>query len=245
MDYDSISPAYRQSQLLRLRSYVDRIAHKGILPGRALPDDDSLRLGEGRRMRMSIMFVDICAFSSRMSETDSEQAQIMKALAIFFAEMIKVCSDYGAEVEKNTGDGLMAWFKDNDGDPPENCSKRAVAAALTMFDINDRGIRPLFREADIEPFDFRVAIDTGPVTIAKLGAARHFSSNVAVGTTANCASKLMRFAGANELVIGNAVYQELPVSWRQWARVIDEPTGWEYRTTGKPYLAHKYIGRWK
>lgn len=216
-----------------------------MLPGRAIPDVDDLSFAEGRRMQMSVMFIDICSFSDRPSESEQEQRTILNALAIFFAEMVKICADYGAEVEKNTGDGLMAWFKDNAGTPPERCSKRAVAAALTMFDVNARAISPLLRESGIDAFDIRISIDTGNVTLAKLGAARQFASTVAVGTTANCASKLLKFADRNELVIGDGVRKSLPELWHQWTQEVAESTGWVYRSSGLPYKAYKYIARWR
>ena len=31
-------------------------------------------------------------------------------LSLFFSEMIRVVGDYGGTVEKNTGDGIMAYF---------------------------------------------------------------------------------------------------------------------------------------
>lgn len=244
MKYELITPEYRQQQVERIRRFAEKISGRQTLLGRGAPGDDLLSLGEGRRLQMAVMFIDICGFSSRPLEAPEEQRVNVNALAVFFAEMIKVCEDYGAKVEKNTGDGLMAWFPDSEGDPPEKGSKRSVAAALTMFDVNGRAISPMLREAGIQPFDFRIAIDWGSVTIASFGAERRFRSHVAVGTTANCASKLLKFAGKNELVIGEAVRKQLPESWLGWTVQIAEDTGWVYRSSGEPYLAYKYNGRW-
>ena len=46
--------------------------------------------------------------------------------------MIRIAEEYGGNVEKNTGDGLLAYFNDDEGTPPEFGPKRAVACALTM-----------------------------------------------------------------------------------------------------------------
>ena len=35
---------------------------------------------------------------------------LLAALNLFFSELVKVAEDYGGTVEKNTGDGLMAYF---------------------------------------------------------------------------------------------------------------------------------------
>nr|WP_244391536.1 adenylate/guanylate cyclase domain-containing protein [Burkholderia pseudomallei] len=191
------------------------------------------------------MFIDICGFSRRFSETPTEQSAMLAALNLFFTEMIKIAEDYGGTVEKNTGDGLMAYFEDNGGDPPEIGCKRAVACALTMMAAREYLISPVLEASGFTPFSFRISIDHGPVTIANLGVARGFNSYVAIGTTANFAAKMLGHAGDQEIVIGHSVRQQLPLDWQvNYTEVHPQPTGWIYTATGLPYLLYKYIGRW-
>jgi adenylate cyclase len=44
---------------------------------------------------------------------------MLRVLNLYFSEMIKIAEEYGGTVEKNTGDGLMAYFEDNSGEPKE------------------------------------------------------------------------------------------------------------------------------
>lgn len=74
---------------------------------------------------MAIMFLGISDFSSRPAESSAEQLTLLVALNFFFGEMIRIAEDYGGTVEKNTGDGLMAYFEDAGGNPPEVGTKRA------------------------------------------------------------------------------------------------------------------------
>lgn len=245
MDYERIPDSYRQEQIRRLTEFVGQISSRQTTNGRVIPVESDLAMAEGRRFQAAVMFVDICNFSTRPSENEDEQRRVVNMLAILFGELVRICEDYGGEVEKNTGDGLMAWFKDTEGTPPEIDAKRAVAAALTMFDVNNSFIAPLLREAGIEPPDFRVAIDCGIVTVTKLGTAKRFNSSTIVGTTANCACKLLRLAGGSELVIGENVRTRLPAEWMQWTQEISQETGWIFRASGKQYRAYKYVGRWK
>jgi class 3 adenylate cyclase len=78
---------------------------------------------------MAVMFIDICDFSIRPMESLEEQDLTLRVLNLFFTEMIKVAEDYGGNIEKNTGDGLMVYFNDGEGSPAEKGAKRAVAAA--------------------------------------------------------------------------------------------------------------------
>jgi class 3 adenylate cyclase len=64
-------------------------------------------------------------------------------------ELIKIAEEYGGTVEKNTGDGLMAYFEDGDGTPADCGYKRAVAAALTKMASSDYLIGPILRATPV------------------------------------------------------------------------------------------------
>lgn len=247
MDYDSLTPSYwdaRRSRVATLKARI-REREQAISAGRVVPDGGDLALGRGRRLRMAVMFVDICGFSRRPSETVGEQQTMLAALNLFFSELIRIAEDYGGTVEKNTGDGLMAYFEDNGGSPPESGCKRAVACALTMMAAREHLIAPALEESGVEPFSFRISIDYGWVTIANLGVARGFNAYVAIGSTANFAAKMLGHAGEQEIVIGQAVVQELPTPWRDTFTVLQSTeTGWVSRATGFPYPLFRYTGRW-
>ena len=120
------------------------------------------------------------SFSSRRSETEEEQELLLRILNLFFTEMIKIAEDYGGTMEKNTGDGLMAYFEDGGGEPREGGAKRAVACSLTMMAANEHLIKPILLATPVPELQFRISIDYGNVTVARLGAARRFTLNPAV-----------------------------------------------------------------
>lgn len=246
MNYDGLQRTYWETQATRVATLREKInARTAAVLGRVVPDDDDLAIGEGRRLRMAVMFLDISGFSKRDSEAVEEQDMMLRVLNLFFSEMIKIAEDYGGTVEKNTGDGLMAYFEDGGGVPPEKGTKRAVACALTMMAANQYFIRPILLATPIEEIKFRISIDYGSVTVARLGAARRFNANVAIGATANFASKMLRYAGPGEIVLGEAAYFELPDDWRiSYAELAIMETGWMYRATGRSYPLYRYKGRW-
>jgi class 3 adenylate cyclase len=246
MNYDGLTASNWKAQQERVEQLRAKIEARPMVgDGRTVPGDDSLTIGDGRRLSMAMMFIDICDFSKRNIETLEEQGLMLKVLNLFFTEMIRICEEYGGNVEKNTGDGLMIYFNDQEGNPPEVGSKRAVACALTMLASTEILINPILRNSGVSPIEFRTSIDHGNVTVAKIGAPRRFSANTAIGSTANFACKMLKHAGKNEIIIGENAKQQLPQYWQnKWVIPCQQTSGWTYIQTGLPYKIYKYIGRW-
>lgn len=246
MNYDGLQDSYWRTQITRVEELRRRISDRPkVGEGRTVPDDDALSIGDGKRLSMAVMFIDICGFSNRPMETLEEQDLTLRVLNIFFTEMIRIAEEYGGNVEKNTGDGLMIYFNDGDGTPAEMGAKRAVAAALTMMATNEHLISPILRATPTKEIEFRASIDYGSVTIARLGSARRFNSNAAIGTTANFASKMLRHAKGGDIVLGESARNQLPADWQtNWTELLPIETGWHYRVSGKAYSLYRYTGRW-
>ncbi|MEP2706252.1 MAG: adenylate/guanylate cyclase domain-containing protein [Roseibium sp.] len=190
------------------------------------------------------MFLDISDFSARPSVTQEQQQNILETLALFFTEMIRVIEDYGGVVEKNTGDGLMAYFVRGAGSE-HSAQQQSVSAALTMFDIAGRVINPILERSGLQPVSFRITMDHGPITIARVGAAQRFNGIVAIGSTANIASKMLAFASPDTILIGEGVLGGLPDARRQiFVRLQTRDTGWVRVADGNPYGFFQYTGRW-
>lgn len=244
MNFDGLPTTYWNEQAQRVERVRKQIVERinCTTSGRVIPESTDLTIGTGRRLSAAIMFLDISSFSSRPSESQEEQEQILAILNLFFSEMIKVAEDYGGTVEKNTGDGLMAYFEDNGS---ARGSQRAVACSLTMMSACEHLINPILINSNIPRIQFRISIDHGFVTIGKLGAPQRFNAIVAIGTTANCASKMLSIASSGEIIIGENVKKELPAEWqRYWTEIHTYYTGWIYRATSLPYPFYRYIGRW-
>ncbi|MEZ0156204.1 MAG: adenylate/guanylate cyclase domain-containing protein [Candidatus Reddybacter sp.] len=244
MEYRQLTKAYRDSQIERIAKSLSKIGQAENPDGRVIPDQDDLVIGKGRRLRLSVLFLDICGFSSWFSDTPEEQNKILSAFSIFFTEMVRVSEDYGGVVEKNTGDGLMVYF-DGAG-KTENTSVLAAGCALSMMSIAKSIINPVLAHQGIDTIDFRIGMDTGNVTLAKIGAPRRYNSVVAIGATANISCKMLNKAGRNQIVIGDTLRSELPEYWQaEYTKILLEDSGWSYRGNGANYPFYEYRGRWK
>lgn len=243
---EGFNRSYLNKQIARTLKTLEQINKRGpVTPGLVIPTVDDIPINDGRRLEATVMFLDISKFSARPAWTEEEQQALLRILSLFFTEMIRIIEDYGGEVEKNTGDGLMAYFVRHPEDTV-SVQQRAVAAALTMFYAADNLINPKLKASGIPRLDFRICLDHGPVTVAKVGTARGFNGIVAIGTTANIASKMLSFAEPNSILIGTDVKEGLPVDWQvRWVTLKTVETGWVYRSTGFSYAFWSYIGRWK
>jgi len=236
---------YWQKQKERI---LDSLKNLGNVPdpiqtGRVVPDEQGISIGLGRRLKLAVLFLDMTGFSARPSEELAEQEVLLRILNLFFSEMVRVAEDFGGTVEKNTGDGLMAYFEDNNAEGKSGCD-RAISSALTMFYVTKNFINPILSKNSLLPIRFRIGIDYGWVTIAKLGAARRFNSIVAIGTAANIACKMLGHADPDEIVIGESVVANLPENRRGHCQLKTVKSGWIYRKINHPYPFYTYTSRW-
>ena len=247
MDYEQLEKGYWLNQVSRVQSFRAKIAarERVVVEGRVLPEEEDLSIGTGRRLSMAILFIDLCGSSSRPCESLEEQDLLVRAYDLFFGEMVRIAEEYGGEVEKNTGDGLMAYFEEQGGNPTAEPCKRALSCALTMLYTNLNLITPIISATpNLDPLRFRVGIDYGPVTISQLGSSKRFTSLVAVGNTANVASKMLDCAEENEIIVGENVFRRLPLHWQKWCVVHKLDTGYLFASTKTPYRFFKYTSRW-
>ena len=229
---------YRQECIDRSNKRIEVLSERieGITQGREMPDREQVTIGSGRRFDLAVLFLDICSFSARPNWTSDEQKTILEIMNIFMAEMLNIVRDFGGTFEKNTGDGLMAYFGEDAATEADRV-RPAVEAAVVMHHVNDTLMTPWFRREGIAPLTFRIGIDIGPITVSRVGIRGAESSIVAIGTAANIACKLMDHIPNGGVCIGGEVYRNLPDNWAQTCRPCTEPSGFVYVVTQTPYRA--------
>jgi class 3 adenylate cyclase len=199
-----------------------------------VPADDDLPIGDARRLRLAVLFLDVCGFSQIPSFDDNDQDQVLKVLNLFMAEMLQVVRAHGGDFEKNTGDGLMAYFKDGS---EAQCTQRAVDAAVTMHCYNDQVISPRLKRLGLPEIKFRVGIETGLVTVANVGVRGDHHSLVAIGNVPNIACKLMNLIRDGGIVVGNYTRNLLSEDWRKEINSVGPLPGYVIHGTTTPYPA--------
>lgn len=242
---DTFSLTYYNLQARRVEIMRRRIkaVNLTVSSGFVIPAVADLPIGRGRRIQAAILFLDISGFTQRQSETAEEQDYQVRILSLFFSEMIRIVGDFGGTVEKNTGDGIMAYFGRPSRSAPET-RQRALVCAMYMFLAADRFINPAIVASGLRPLEFRICLDFGFITVARLGAAQRFNHIVAVGTAANRTSKMLAHAQPGDLLLGDAMLEGIPDDWlRRFLAHTGKESGWVYND-GRAYHFWRYNGRW-
>jgi class 3 adenylate cyclase/tetratricopeptide (TPR) repeat protein len=149
---------------------------------------------QGERKVVTVMFVDVCGFTTISEKLDPEDVHAIMDRA--FEIMLDAVHRYEGTINQFLGDGIMALF----GAPiaHEDHPHRALSAALT---IRER-LRPLQEDVNRThgvDFQVRVGLNTGVVVVGAIGRDLRMDYT-AVGDTTNLAARLMSFAQPGQIV---------------------------------------------
>jgi class 3 adenylate cyclase/tetratricopeptide (TPR) repeat protein len=147
-------------------------------------------LGEERKT-VSVLFVDLVAFTARSDEADPED--VRATLQPYHERVRAELARFGGTVEKFIGDAVMAVF----GAPVshEDDAERAVRAGLRVIEATD--------ELGLE---VRAAVATGEAVV-QLGARPEAGEGIATGDVVNTAARLQSVAPTGGLVVGELTYR--------------------------------------
>ena len=193
----------------RLTRLMDAVAN-----GLATPSLDSMAIGGGRKVNAAVIFFDICGFTQRTSSDDQNVLkQTLLMLNCVIPSMMRVLYRYGAYVEKNTGDGLMAILGIES--PDAVTASEAIKVADEMLYVLHNIVNPQLAQMGIARVDARIGVDMGRILISRIGlpngsAIHPRNSLTAVGPAANLAKKIQEMAGVNEIWCGDSVRRLAP-----------------------------------
>jgi adenylate cyclase len=180
-----------------------------------------------RRQDISVLFADLAGFtpfSERSTPTD-----VAAMLHEYFDRAAPLISQrFGGQVEKFTGDGLMATFNSR-GDQPDH-AVRAAAAALALQRVQSELV-----QAHAGWPRLRVGVNSGEAVVRELGGAGYVAYAV-VGDTVNTGSRLEGKAPVGQVLIGAETYHRLPAS-----AVVEPVPG--LRVKGKDAAVDAYVLR--
>ena len=173
----------------------------------------------------SVLFADLVGFTSFAERSSpAEVAAVLDAYWGVAAPLIT--RQFGGEVEKYVGDGIMAMFN-NKGDQPDH-AQRAACAALEL----QRGVARLAERHPEWP-RMRVGVNSGGVMVREIGSDGHIAYAF-VGDTVNTGARLERLAPIGGVLIGPETYLQLPTG-----AVVEEQAG--LRMKGKDDVVDAYV----
>jgi len=150
---------------------------------------------------VSVLFSDLAGFTAFAER--AKPADVARMLNAYYATAAPLITrQFGGEVEKFMGDGMMATFNSR-GDQPDH-AVRAAGAALALQ-------QELAAVADANPGwpGVRVGVNSGPASVREMGG-DGFVAYVVVGDTVNTASRLESEAPEGGVLIGAETRRALP-----------------------------------
>lgn len=208
----------------RVRGLIKRTAQGNISGlGRALPDADSLGLGDGRQLRAAILYADLRGFSSLV--VSSAKRATLVILDTFVSEMTRIASAFHGEVVDCAGDRILAAFWRPVGDASPQPIRDAVTCGLWMQTVMSKVIIPELTASGYREISCGVGIDYGSVVVARVGI-RNRNKLVFLGRPAVYAAKLEEIATSGTVVVSKVVHDYRPAylsSTNRWTFVGGPP----------------------
>ena len=182
---------------------------------------------QGERKNVTVMFVDVCGFTTISEKLDPEDVHGIMDRA--FEVMMEAVHRYEGTINQFLGDGIMALF----GAPiaHEDHPNRALSAALAIRDGLKHLQEDVRRTHGVE-FRIRMGLNTGTVVVGAIGRDLRMDYT-AVGDTTNLTARLMSLAQPGQIVVSGQT-QHLCERFFRW-----EDLG-EFQVKGKSQPVRAY-----
>ena len=139
---------------------------------------------EGREQEISILFSDICGFTS-IAETIGPR-ETVSMLNAYFAEMVEVIFHHGGILDKYIGDAIMALFGAPFVRPGD--ADRALLSACGMASAL-KAFNAARAKAGSRLINIGIGLNTGPAILGSIGSPKRMEYT-AIGDSVNLASRL-------------------------------------------------------
>ena len=214
---------------------------ESVTPGLVMPDIANVAIGSGKRMTASVLFFDLADFS-RITHLISRD-DTLRILNLIIPTVMRIARNWNGEIEKNTGDGIMAIFGTRSRDKA-TIARDAVECAMAIRYTMVNEIQQRLSRQNLPSMNFRIGIDMDELLIARIGINNN-SFLSAVGDAANRASKLQSLAEANGISIGEYVFHNLHTELHKYCDQGSHPSWeWTIRDTKLEYRFFHFRHDW-
>ena len=161
------------------------------------------RLGETKRVVVTVLMSDIRAYSTIAEHADP--TQLAGQLNTHRAAMNHAILGEGGVVMQFVGDAVMAVF--GAPVPQDDHADRSVLAAAGMHE-RQREVNERWAQEGLPGFGLGIGLSTGEAAAALLGSEEHLEYTL-VGDTVNLSQRLQQLADAGETVLSEATLRAL------------------------------------
>lgn len=242
---ESAAPAFRRGVVServedRAANVADRL--ENIPDSSKMPDPEDMTIGSAKKFSLGIVFVDIAGFSDYAQRNTEEDVLFM--LNLLIPEIMATVRDTEGDFEKNTGDGILAYF--GAGESDRQTAHDVLTYVATIKTVLADYINPTLEDNGVEPVSIKVGAAMGDVHISRIGVDR-LNRRTVVGETANIASKLEDEAGKHEFFISEEIHESVTNGTEcGWAPGLDKRgTLAGFERDGEPVNYYNFLGFWE
>lgn len=174
-----------------------------IPEGETIPDLEDMRIHDAKEFRLGIVFIDINDFTEYTS--DNPDKDVLFMLNMIVPKAMALVREMDGAFEKNTGDGLLAYFGAEADD--EDIAETVLFYYLMIQLLLHFGVNPILEEYDVEPISISAGAALGNTYISRIGI-HSLNRRTAVSTNANVAAKLEGMAGTNQYYVNQGIYEK-------------------------------------
>lgn len=205
-----------------------------------MPNPEDMTIGSAKKFSLGIVFVDIAGFSDYAQRNPEKDVLFM--LNMLIPEIMEVVRDTEGDFEKNTGDGILAYF--GAGESDAQTAHLVLMYIATIKTVLADYINPTLEENGIEPVSIKVGAAMGNVHISRIGVNR-LNRRTVVGETANIASKLEDEADKHEYFVSQEIQKAASEAGCMWASGLQEKgTLPEFERDGEEVEYYDFRGVW-
>jgi len=164
-----------------------------------------LRTKISKRLSMTLMIIDLVG-STKLS-TELSPMRLGRWVREFSQEATFVIENFDGYVLKYVGDAVIAYFI-HEHNPKKNANN-AVLAAKTLIQVVKNSVNPIMKKRGLPTLSLHIGIEHGKNSILLYGHDKKNAHIDLIGLAFNLAAKMESISGANQIVIGDDVYQKL------------------------------------
>jgi class 3 adenylate cyclase len=186
---------------------IERFVPRAFLAIMGKPSILSVKLGDNRRLNMTVLFSDIRNFTGLSEQMTPDQN--FAFINAYLARMGPVIREHGGFIDKYIGDAIMALFEQADD---------ALRTGLAMLDML-AAYNAERRAGGAQPIGIGIGINSGSLMLGTIGEADRMDGTV-ISDAVNLASRiesLTKTYGIG-LLISQDTYEQLT-----------DPTAWDIR----------------
>ena len=172
-----------------LRSYLSPVLLKKI------QDNPEILKTGGERKKISVIFTDIVGYTKFCDQSEPEEVQLV--LSQYLDSFVKIIFKYNGIVDKYLGDGILAFFENENDNNISALSSLKCAEELQS--ASNHLNQKLLKENRLS-FAVKIGISTGYAKVGNIGPVEKIDYTI-IGSVVNLASRLESLGNSGDIIL--------------------------------------------